>query len=112
MGSLQGATSAKKAFLDPLAGDDRLGIVTGARVDRILIENSRAVGLAYSKGGEMHEVRAGREVLVAAGTYNSAKLMLLSGLGPADQLREFGIPVVADLAGVGAEICRITTKCR
>ena len=97
-------SDAKTAFLDPLAGDDRLGIITGARVDRILIENGRAIGIAYSKDGETHEVRADREVLVAAGTYNSAKLMLLSGLGPADQLRQFGIEVITDLPGVGANL--------
>jgi choline dehydrogenase-like flavoprotein len=97
-------SDAKRAYLDPLAGDPRLMIVTGAQVDRIRIENGRAVGLAYRQGGEARTVRAGREVLVAAGTYNSTKLMLLSGLGPADQLRGFDIPVVADLPGVGENL--------
>lgn len=97
-------SDAKKAFLDPLGNDERLGILAGTRVDRLLIENGRAVGLAYTKGGETHEVRAGREVLVAAGTYNSARLMMLSGLGPADHLRQFGISVKADLPGVGANL--------
>jgi len=97
-------SDAKKAFLDPLAGDDRLTIVTGAQVDKIIVENGRAVGLAYRQGGESRTVRAAREVLVASGTYNSAKLMLLSGIGPADELREHGIDVVTDLAGVGANL--------
>lgn len=97
-------SDAKRAFLDPLRDDRRLTIVTGARVDRILIENHRAVGVAYSANGEPHEARAGREVLVGAGTYNTAKLLMLSGIGPADHLRDFQIPVVADLPGVGQNL--------
>lgn len=97
-------SDAKKAFLDPLRNDRRLTIVTEARVDRILIENGRAVGVAYSRDGDPHEARAEREVLVAAGTYNSAKLMMLSGIGPADHLDDFQIPVVADLPGVGSNL--------
>jgi choline dehydrogenase len=90
-------SDARKAFLDPLAGDGRLSIVTGARVDRILIENGRAVGVEYTRNGETHRAAASREVLVGAGTYNTAKLLMLSGIGPADHLREHGIAVVADL---------------
>ncbi|HTM76430.1 MAG TPA: GMC family oxidoreductase, partial [Devosia sp.] len=97
-------SDAKKAFLDPLADDGRLSIVTGARVDKIIIDNGRAIGVTYTKDGASHDVHAEREVLVSAGTYNSAKLMLLSGLGPAEQLREHGIAVVADLPGVGANL--------
>jgi choline dehydrogenase len=97
-------SDAKKAFLDPLASDKRLTIITGARVDRILVENGRAVGVQYTKDGETHSVQAEREVLVGAGTYNSAKLMMLSGIGPADHLREHGIAVVADISGVGRNL--------
>lgn len=97
-------SDAKKAFLDPLAGDTRLEIVTQARVDRILIENGRAIGVIYTSNGESRRALAGREVLVASGTYNSAKLMMLSGIGPADHLREHGIAVAADLPGVGANL--------
>jgi choline dehydrogenase len=97
-------SDAKKAFLDPLTGDKRLTIMTGARVDRILVDNGRAVGVQYTSNGETYTVHAEREVLVGAGTYNSAKLMMLSGIGPADHLREHGIPVVADIAGVGQNL--------
>jgi choline dehydrogenase len=97
-------SDAKKAFLDPLSNDKRLTIETDARVDRILVENGRAVGLTYKKNGEDRTVRCRREVLIAAGTYNSAKLMMLSGLGPADHLREHGIDVHADLKGAGANL--------
>jgi len=97
-------SDAKKAYLDPLAENPNLSIVTGAQVDRILVENGRAVGVAYRENGVAKEVRAAREVLVAAGTYNSAKLLLLSGLGPAEQLRSFGLDVLADLPGVGENL--------
>lgn len=97
-------SDAKKAFLDPLMDDGRLTIVTGARVDRIVVEHGQARGLIYEKDGQQHVVRAEREVLVGAGTYNSAKLMLLSGIGPADHLRQHGIEVVADIAGVGQNL--------
>ncbi|MGO4353526.1 GMC family oxidoreductase [Rhizobium sp. RAF36] len=97
-------SDAKKAFLDPLAKDERLQIITCARVDRILIENGRARGIVYTRDGETQTAIAGREVLVAAGTYNSAKLMMLSGLGPAGHLRQHGIAVAADIPGVGANL--------
>jgi choline dehydrogenase len=97
-------SDAKKAFLDPLVGDRRLTIVTHARVDKIMIENGRAVGVHYTVEGEPHEARAGREILVGAGTYNTAKLLMLSGLGPADHLRDFQIAVIADLPGVGQNL--------
>jgi len=97
-------SDAKKAFLDDLAEDSRLTIVTGAQVDRVIVEGGKAVGVVYRKDGATHTARAGREVLVAAGTYNSAKLMLLSGIGPAGHLREHGLDVVADIAGVGQNL--------
>jgi len=97
-------SDAKKAYLDPLADNPNLTIVTGAQVDRIVVENGRAVGLAYRENGQEKIARARREVLVGAGTYNSTKLMLLSGFGPADHLREFGIDVLADLPGVGQNL--------
>ncbi len=97
-------SDARRAFLDDLRHDKRLTIVTGARVDRIVVEQGRAVGVEYDKDGATHTVRAEREVLVGSGTYNSAKLMLLSGIGPADHLRAHGISVVADIAGVGQNL--------
>ena len=103
-GTRKRRSDAKRAFLDPLRDDPRLHIVTGARVDRVVIEHGRAIAVAYTANGEPHEVRAGREILIAAGTYNTAKLLMLSGLGPADHLREFQIQVAADLPGVGQNL--------
>lgn len=90
-------SDAVSAFLQPLSRDGRLGILTDSRVDSIVIENGRAVGLSYTHDGSHHVVRAAREVLVASGTYNTSKLLMLSGIGPADHLREHGLEVVADL---------------
>jgi choline dehydrogenase len=103
-GRYKARSDARRAFLDDLRDDKRLTIVTGARVDRIIIEHGRAIGVQYEKDGATHTARAEREVLVAAGTYNSAKLMLLSGVGPADHLRQHGIDVAADIAGVGQNL--------
>jgi choline dehydrogenase-like flavoprotein len=97
-------SDAKRAFLDPLNGDSRLTIVTDALVERILVEAGRATGVVYRYRGESCTVRAEREVLVATGTYNTAKLLMLSGIGPADHLREHGIQVVSELPGVGANL--------
>src|SRR5215217_6285271 len=69
-------SDAKRAFLDALTGDSRLTVITNARVDRIVIEHGRAVGVTYTQGGTTHTVHAEREVLVGAGTYNTAKLLM------------------------------------
>ncbi|WP_323014276.1 GMC family oxidoreductase, partial [Devosia sp.] len=90
-------SDANIAFLDALKNDKRLTVVTQARVNRVLFEGSRAVGLEYEARGETYRVHAEREVLLAAGTYNTAKLLMLSGIGPADHLREHGIGVRANL---------------
>ncbi len=95
---------AVRAFLSQVVADPRLTVVTGATVTRIVIERGRAVGVEYVRDGAAVQARADAEVLVAAGTYNTAKLMMLSGLGPADHLRQHGIAVAADLPGVGANL--------
>ncbi|MBN9023742.1 MAG: GMC family oxidoreductase N-terminal domain-containing protein, partial [Rhizobiales bacterium] len=78
--------SAVDAFIAPLRGDPNLDIVTGAKVRRILVENGRAVGVEYVASGETRTARTDGEVLVAAGAFVSPQLLMLSGIGPADQL--------------------------
>jgi len=95
---------AVKAFLSQVIDDPRLMVATGATVTRVIIEGGRAVGVSYVEGGKVVEARAEAEVLLAAGTYNTAKLMMLSGLGPAVHLAEHGIKTVVDLPGVGANL--------
>jgi len=95
---------AVAAFLSGVMDDPRLTVVTDALVARILIEANRAIGVEYVLGGNTVRAYADREVLVATGTYNTAKLLMLSGLGPAGHLNEHGIRVLADLPGVGANL--------
>jgi choline dehydrogenase len=75
-----------------------------ARVTRVLFEGDRAVGVSYTRDGHPHEAWVEREVILSAGTIGSAKLLLLSGIGPADELAELGLPVVRDLPGVGKNL--------
>lgn len=96
--------SAASIFLDPNAQRGNLVVRSGAQVTRVLIEGGRAVGVDYRQAGEMHTVRATREVVVSAGALQTPKLLMLSGVGPADHLRAFGIDVAADLPGVGANL--------
>lgn len=94
------------AFLRPAlaAAGDRLTIRTGVQVQRIRVVDGRAVGLDVLLDGRLRAVRAEREVILAAGTVASPQLLLHSGIGPADHLRDVGIEVVADLPGVGANL--------
>ena len=95
---------AVRAFLSQVMDDPRLTVVTGALVTSILFDGRRATGVEYVLRGERIQARAEREVLVAAGTYNTAKLLMLSGLGPPDHLKEHAIAVRADLPGVGRNL--------
>jgi len=96
--------SAVDAFIRPLAGNENLTIATGARVNRIRIENGRAVGVDYEQNGQLHTAHADGEILLAAGAFVSPKLLMLSGIGPAEDLRRHGIEVKADLPGVGQNL--------
>lgn len=95
---------AVRAFLSQVQNHPNLDVVTDALVTRILVENETAVGVEYQKDGQTITARTDGEVLVATGTYNTAKLLMLSGLGPADHLRENGIDCIADLPGVGENL--------
>lgn len=96
--------SAAKAYLAPNRGRANLRVVTGAHATRVLFEGRRAVGVAYRAGQVERQVRARREVVLSAGALLSPQLLMLSGVGPADDLREHGIPVVHDLPGVGRNL--------
>jgi choline dehydrogenase len=96
--------SAVDAFLRPAMADDRLTVACGTAAVRIGIENGRASAV-HLEGPSGPEVAfADREVLLAAGTYGTAKLLMLSGVGPADELSRHGIAVAADLPGVGRNL--------
>jgi len=93
--------SASVAYIDPIMNRPNLTLQTGALTTRILFEGNRAVGIEYRQNGRTQQARASAEVIVSAGAMNSPKLLLLSGIGPAEHLRSHGIPVIVDLPGVG-----------
>lgn len=96
--------SAARAYLEPARRRPNLVLRTHAAARRILFEGRRAVGLRYLWRGREREVRAAREVILAAGPIASPQLLKLSGIGPADELRAFGLPVVHHLPGVGENL--------
>jgi choline dehydrogenase len=96
--------SAAKAFLHPAAKRPNVTVLTHALATKVLIDGRKAVGVAYERGGAMHEARATREVILSGGAFNAPQLLKLSGIGPADELAAMGIPVVADRPGVGANL--------
>ncbi len=96
--------STAHAYLHPVRSRGNLAVETGALASAVLFEGRRAVGVRYRQGGDERTVRARREVLVCTGSIGSPQLLKLSGVGPAAELREFGIPVVRDLPGVGENL--------
>jgi choline dehydrogenase len=97
--------SAAVGYLRPAMARRNLTVRTRAQATRILVEHGRAVGVEYVEAqGSRQTARAGREVLVTSGAVGSPKLLLLSGIGPADQLRALGIEPVHDLPGVGRNL--------
>ncbi|MBD1914072.1 MULTISPECIES: GMC family oxidoreductase N-terminal domain-containing protein [unclassified Leptolyngbya] len=95
--------STAAAFLVPILDRPNLTVVTGALVTRLLFEGTRAVGVEYLKEGILHQVRVDHEVILSAGAFDSPKL-LLSGIGDGSYLQTMGIPVVANLPGVGQNL--------
>ena len=85
--------STAAAFLHPAAGRPNLEVITDAMALRILFEGARAVGVELTRGGRLEEIRAGREVILSAGAYQSPVLLMLSGIGPAAELEPFGLQV-------------------
>jgi choline dehydrogenase len=96
--------SAAAAFLQPILQRPNLTVTTGALVNRLLFEGNRAVGVEYLHEGILHQVRVNQEVILSAGAFDSPKLLMLSGIGNAEQLRSLGIPVLVDLPGVGQNL--------
>ncbi|MGO4717144.1 GMC family oxidoreductase [Bradyrhizobium sp. 2TAF24] len=98
--------SAARAFLRPVARHRNLDIRTRAQVTAVLLEGQRAVGVRYAQGPAhpAREVKARREVILAAGAANTPKLLQISGVGPPALLADLGIPVLHDLPGVGANL--------
>jgi choline dehydrogenase len=96
--------SAADAYLRPALSRENLTVESHARATRVLFEGRRAVGVAYLQNGQTHEARASREVILSAGAIGSAQLLLLSGIGPAEELRELGVPLIQDRPAVGENL--------
>ncbi|XP_011309456.1 glucose dehydrogenase [FAD, quinone] isoform X2 [Fopius arisanus] len=96
--------SAASAFLRPARNRKNLDIVVNATVTKLRTVKTRVTGVEYVKDGKRHSVLAKREVVLSAGTVGSPQLLLLSGIGPKEELQAKGIPVVLDLPGVGKNL--------
>ena len=96
--------STARGYLRDARRRHNLAIVSDALTTRILFEGRRAVGVEYRKDGATHTARANGEVILSSGAFNSPQLLQLSGVGPADLLRQHGIDVIADVPGVGADL--------
>lgn len=96
--------SNARAYLRPAEQRPNLTVLTGAHATRVLFDGKRAVGVRCFKDGRYVDVLAAREVILAAGAIGSPQLLLLSGVGPAQDLQRLGIRVVHDLPGVGENL--------
>jgi len=95
--------SAANAYLKPALKRENCKLIR-AFARRVVVENGRAVGVEVERGGQIEVIGARAEVILAASSINTPKILLLSGIGAADQLKAHGIPVVADRPGVGANL--------
>ncbi len=97
--------SAYSAYVAPHVGRrSNLTVEFNAFATRLLFEGKRAVGVEYQQNGQTMQARASAEVIVSMGPLNTPKLLMHSGIGPADQLRKFDIPVLVNLTGVGENL--------
>ncbi len=96
--------SASDAYLRPARHRSNLTVLTSAHATRVLLENDRAIGVDYLRGGAIQQARSEREVILAGGAVNSPQLLLLSGIGPADELSHAGVRAIHNLPGVGKNL--------
>lgn len=96
--------SAAVAFLRPAMRRPNLTVETNALVTRVILEGARATGVEYARHGRLHRASTTQEVLLAGGVFNTPQLLMLSGIGEADHLREVGIEPKVNLPGVGQNL--------
>ncbi len=96
--------SAASAFLRPAMARGTVTLARRALATRIILDRARAVGVEYVSGGATYRALPEREVILSAGVFNTPQLLMLSGIGPADHLREVGIAPAVDLKGVGGNL--------
>jgi len=96
--------STAQTFLREARSRDNLRVETEALASRLVFEGTRCVGVKYRQYGQEQEIRARKEVILSGGAINSPHLLQISGIGPAAHLQSIGVPVVADLLGVGGNL--------
>jgi choline dehydrogenase len=96
--------SSASSFLTPILSRSNLTVITNALVTKVLFEGQRAVGVEYFHHNEIKQAHSGEEVVLSSGAFLSPKLLMLSGIGPADDLQKLGITVLQDLPGVGKNL--------
>ena len=96
--------SSAVAYLKPARDRKNLEIITDAQIEKVLIEDGRAVGVAALVNGQKQDFRAGKEVILSAGAIGSPQILMLSGIGAGDELQDKGIAVVSELPGVGKNL--------
>ncbi|NVE95126.1 GMC family oxidoreductase [Altererythrobacter lutimaris] len=96
--------SAARAYVEPLREKPNLDIRTGTLVEKLVIENGRVTGVAIKRGRKREVVSACKGVILSAGAFNSPQILMLSGIGPAEHLREHGVDVVLDKPAVGSDL--------
>ncbi|WP_262696490.1 GMC family oxidoreductase [Kordiimonas aquimaris] len=96
--------SSAYAYLKPAKSRPNLHVMTHSHAARVIFEGRKAVGIEYHRRGKTYEVFAGKEVILSGGSINSPQLLMLSGVGPAEDLSAIGIKPIMDLAGVGKNL--------
>lgn len=97
--------SAAAAYVHPIQDSrENLTVITGAHATKILTQGKRATGVTYRKGKKEHDVHAAREVILSGGAFNSPQLLMLSGIGAAQEVQRHNIDLVHDLPGVGKNL--------
>ncbi|MBL0373781.1 choline dehydrogenase [Rhizobium sp. KVB221] len=109
--------STSWAFLRPIMARKNLTVITAAETTRVVIDKGRATGVEYLKGGVLSTANATSDIILSSGVVNSPKTLLLSGIGPAAELRALGIDVAHDLPGVGKNLqdhvdCVMSWECK
>ena len=96
--------SSARAYLHPALKRKNLSTETNVQVNKILFEGKKAIGVEYSKNGQVLTCKCNKEVIISAGAINSPQILMNSGIGDADELRKHGIDVVHELKGVGKNL--------
>lgn len=96
--------SSARAYVEPLRGKDNIDIRTGALVEKLVIEHGCVTGVAIRRGSKRETVRARHGVILSAGAFNSPQILMLSGIGPGEHLKQHGIEVTLDKPAVGSDL--------